>query len=194
MRVQSRCFAQQTYYHFNVLIAFAVAIAKAQWRIRVRASGGPSPPLFFDQTEARRAEKFHLETALSLSKGLDDRPPPFPLISRSGSGTEPCLICFRRTSFFGHGSRTKSHEAGTTINSIEIMWRKYQGNRWRTVIKDQKSRNGERFLFCLRGESQVFNRWRKRGRKKMFRLKNQPCCQQTTHSNFQGVIITPKVE
>ena len=30
MRVQSRCFAQQTYYHFNVLIAFAVAIAKAQ--------------------------------------------------------------------------------------------------------------------------------------------------------------------
>ena len=76
MRVQSRCFAQQTYYHFNVLIAFAVAIAKAQWRIRVRASRGPSPPLFFDQTEARRAEKFHLETALSLSKGLDDRPPP----------------------------------------------------------------------------------------------------------------------
>ena len=47
MRVQSRCFAQQTYYHFNVLIAFAVAIAKAQWRIQVRASGGPSPPLIF---------------------------------------------------------------------------------------------------------------------------------------------------
>ena len=47
MRVQSRCFAQQTYYHFNVLIAFAVAIAKAQWRIQVRASGGPSPRLIF---------------------------------------------------------------------------------------------------------------------------------------------------
>ena len=156
--------------------------------------GARPPPLFFDQTEARRAEKFHLETALSLSKGLDDRPPPSPLISRSGSGSEPCLICFRRTSFFVHGSRTKSLEAVTTINSIEIMWRKYQGNRWSTMIKDQKSRNGERFLFCLRGESQVFNRWRKRGGKKMFRLKNQPCCQRTTHSNFQGVIITPKVE
>ena len=46
MRVQSRCFAQQTYYNFNVLIAFAVAVVKTQWRIQVRASGGPSPPYF----------------------------------------------------------------------------------------------------------------------------------------------------
>ena len=37
----------------------------------------PGPTLFLDQTE----------TAPTLSKGLDDRPPP-PLISRSGSGTD----------------------------------------------------------------------------------------------------------
>ena len=49
------------------------------------------PPLFLDQTEARRAEKIWGETRPPavpppplLSKGLDDRP---HLISRSGSGT-----------------------------------------------------------------------------------------------------------
>ena len=55
------------------------------------------PPLFFDQTEAFGAEKCLLETA----------PPPylrvwmtaFPLISSSGSGTEACLVCFRKTYF-----------------------------------------------------------------------------------------------
>ena len=38
-----------------------------------------APPLFFDQTEARGAEKFLLETAPppALSKGLDDRFPPY---------------------------------------------------------------------------------------------------------------------
>ena len=37
----------------------------------------PLPPLFLDQTEARRAGKIFWETSpsLPLSKGLDDRPP-----------------------------------------------------------------------------------------------------------------------
>ena len=48
------------------------------------ARGGPPPPLFLDQTEARRAQKNVLKTVPPLSQGLDDRP---PLISRYGSGT-----------------------------------------------------------------------------------------------------------
>ena len=36
-----------------------------------------APPLFLDQTEARRAEKNFFETAPPLSQGLDDRPPPY---------------------------------------------------------------------------------------------------------------------
>ena len=53
--------------------------------------GGPAPPYFLDQTEARRAEKFFSENQASpLFKGLDDHPSPTspPLISRSGSGTD----------------------------------------------------------------------------------------------------------
>ena len=39
----------------------------------------PPPPLFLDQTKARRAEKKNLfETAPRLCRGLDDRPPPPP--------------------------------------------------------------------------------------------------------------------
>ena len=30
------------------------------WRIQGRGPGGPAPPLFLDQTEARRAEKIFL--------------------------------------------------------------------------------------------------------------------------------------
>ena len=55
-----------------------------QWRIQGRCPGGP-PPLFLDQTEARRAEKvsFVLRPGSSpprLSQGLDDRasPPTLP--------------------------------------------------------------------------------------------------------------------
>ena len=36
---------------------------------------GPGAPLFFDQNEARGAEKIYLETGPPLSQGLDDRPP-----------------------------------------------------------------------------------------------------------------------
>ena len=39
---------------------------------------GPGAPLFFDQNEARRAEKIYLEIVPSLSQGLDDRPRPLP--------------------------------------------------------------------------------------------------------------------
>ena len=50
---------------------------------RGRARGSPpAPPLFLDQTEARRAEKIFLVTAPlpHLSQGLDDPPPP-PFLS-----------------------------------------------------------------------------------------------------------------
>ena len=51
--------------------------------------GGPGTPLFLDQTEAQRAEKYFLETGSpSLPQGLDDQPPP--LILRSGSSTALC--------------------------------------------------------------------------------------------------------
>ena len=42
-----------------------------------KGTGAPGLPLFYDQTEARRAKKLFLETAPSpfLSKGLDDRAP-----------------------------------------------------------------------------------------------------------------------
>ena len=53
--------------------------------------GGPNPPppLFLDQTEARRAEKNFLETPHPLSKGLDDQAPPPPL----SQGLHPALEC-----------------------------------------------------------------------------------------------------
>ena len=42
---------------------------------------GARSPLFFDQNEARRAEKnFFWDRAPSLSHGLDDRPPPSPYL------------------------------------------------------------------------------------------------------------------
>ena len=49
--------------------------------------GKPPPPLFLDQTEARRATRIFLDTYLvpPISKGVVDPPPR--LISRSGSGT-----------------------------------------------------------------------------------------------------------
>ena len=50
--------------------------------------GGPRPPLFLDQNEARRAEKkLFWGWAPTLSQGMDDCPPPPPLIWRSGSAT-----------------------------------------------------------------------------------------------------------
>ena len=39
--------------------------------------GRPRPALFLNQTEAWRAEIFFLEDRPPLSKGLDDRPPPY---------------------------------------------------------------------------------------------------------------------
>ena len=53
-----------------------------QWRIQVR---GPAPPLFLDQTEARR--KLFPDHPPPLSKGLDDHPPPPPL----SQGLDPAL-------------------------------------------------------------------------------------------------------
>ena len=55
--------------------------------------GASSPPLFLDQTEARRAETiFFRRPASPLSKGLNNRtPPPARPVSRSRSGT--VLFC-----------------------------------------------------------------------------------------------------
>ena len=45
-----------------------------KWQIQGRAPGGPGPPLFLDQTEARRAKK----------KFLGDRFPPFLRVWMTG--------------------------------------------------------------------------------------------------------------
>ena len=60
-------------------------------------AGGPAPPLYLDQTEARRAEKKIFETSRPppLSQCLDDHPPPLsegldlPLPSDGQSKTYP---------------------------------------------------------------------------------------------------------
>ena len=59
------------------------------WRIHGSGLGDPVPPLFLDQTEARRAEKFFLETA-----------PPPPLPSPLSQGLDPALIT---TCIYWHG-------------------------------------------------------------------------------------------
>ena len=57
-----------------------VLIGQNQWRIQGRGLWGPNPPLFLDQTEARRAERNFLRDPApeSLSQGLDvyDQSPP----------------------------------------------------------------------------------------------------------------------
>ena len=59
------------------------------------ARGGRGPPLFLDQTEARRAENFFGDPRPPppLSQDLDDRPPPLPPLSE---GLDPPLRCFLR--------------------------------------------------------------------------------------------------
>ena len=65
---------------------FAVTL---QWQIQGRGPGGPPPPLFPDQTEARRAKKiFFGDQPPPVSKGLDDRPPPSIL----SQGIDPALL------------------------------------------------------------------------------------------------------
>ena len=51
-----------------------------QWRIQGRGPGGPTPPLFLDQTEVRTAEIFFLGGGEIFFL----RPPPPPHISGSG--------------------------------------------------------------------------------------------------------------
>ena len=91
MRVQSRCFAQQTYYHFNVLIAFAVAVVKTQWRIQVRASGGPSPPYFSTKLRPEGQKNFVWippSPYLNVWMIAPPPPPPPPPLSQ---GLDPAL-------------------------------------------------------------------------------------------------------
>ena len=53
----------------------------------------PPPPIFLDQTEAQRAEKNFQETGSPhLSRGLDDRPPPRPLLALLSQGLDPALL------------------------------------------------------------------------------------------------------
>ena len=58
---------------------------KREMQQRIQRGERPLPPLFLDQTEARRADHSPF-SHFPLYKGLDDR--PTLLISRSGSGTE----------------------------------------------------------------------------------------------------------
>ena len=58
-----------------------------QWRIQGRGLG---PPLYLDQIEARKAEKYFFGRPPLLSQGLDDHPSPphpTPLIWRFASAT-----------------------------------------------------------------------------------------------------------
>ena len=56
----------------------------------MRGPRGLCPPLFLDQTEARRAQKkFFGDQASPFSKGVDD-PPPHPHLSE---GLHPALFC-----------------------------------------------------------------------------------------------------
>ena len=57
------------------------------------AAGGPPPPLYLDQTEARRAEKmfFGDRAPPPLLKGLDYRPPS-PFERRTSSRSEPFFL------------------------------------------------------------------------------------------------------
>ena len=71
---------------------------KREMQQRIQRGARPLPPLFLDQTEARRAEKklggHPPSSHFPLYKGLDDL--PSPLISRSGSGTEMAFTAIRR--------------------------------------------------------------------------------------------------
>ena len=58
----------------NDVFPYLVNSMETQWRIQGRGPGGP-PPLFLDQTEARRAENCFWRPPPPLSKGLDDRTP-----------------------------------------------------------------------------------------------------------------------
>ena len=52
-----------------------------QWRIQGRAQGARAAPLFLDQNQARRAVKnFFGGRGPPLSRGLDDRPPPYQVL------------------------------------------------------------------------------------------------------------------
>ena len=61
-----------------------------QWRIQGRGPRGLGPPLYLDQTEARKAEKYFFgRPPPLLSQGLDDHPPTPPLLSE---GLHPPLL------------------------------------------------------------------------------------------------------
>ena len=56
----------------SVHVRKSVKLDSLKWRIQGRGPGGPGPPSFFDQTEARRAENIFGETALPhFSQGLN---------------------------------------------------------------------------------------------------------------------------
>ena len=66
-----------------------------QWRIKGRGPGSSPPPLFLDQTEARRAEKKIFETGLPLYLGVWKTAPPPPPLSE---GLDPPLHIAPKTS------------------------------------------------------------------------------------------------
>ena len=74
-------------FHFWILPSYTLLRVTFQGR----GPGGLGPPLFLDQTEARRAQKNFLgDQASPFSKGLDDFPPPHPPLSE---GLHPVLFC-----------------------------------------------------------------------------------------------------
>ena len=98
--------------------------------------GGPGPPLFLDQTETRRAEKYFfgdrppslnfirlLRVVITpyrppLSQGLDDRPPPLP------EGLDPPLRCSPHAGVYenlnGTETRTCTSLSTRLINVVNL--------------------------------------------------------------------------
>ena len=76
-----------------------MAYTGGQWRIQGRGPGGPGPPLFLDQNEARRGEKHFFEavppylrvwmTAPPLSESLD---PPLEAPPSKGTNLVPSAL------------------------------------------------------------------------------------------------------
>ena len=80
---------------------------RGQWRIQGKGPGGP-PLLTFRPKWGPKGRKNFFGASPPLSQGLDDAPPPTPLIWRSGSATETFNKHRRPTKhvgYFAHRSR-----------------------------------------------------------------------------------------
>ena len=100
-----------------------------QWRIQERGPGGPTPPLFLDQTEVRTAEIYFFFGGGGRNFFFDTAPPPH--ISGSGwplpplsEGLNPPLYFHANKTHFHMKSFAKSFVRVFGIQKWPIMHRK----------------------------------------------------------------------